>query len=169
VSPIDTAHPQLVAVTARPTTSGHYHLRLWENQDGGAQWAHLAGLESEVPAVALAWPRDPVEQAIFLATRNRVIKIYRAGEQLDVSQAFLEEEIGITALVASPDFAVDHTLYAATNRGVYRSVDVGESWQSYGLGLAEQTIVGLFPAVGTGGLLAVGLGGAIWLLAEESH
>jgi photosystem II stability/assembly factor-like uncharacterized protein len=169
VSSIDTAHPQLIAVTARPTASGHYHLQLWENQDGGAQWAHLAGLESEVPAVSLAWPHDPMEQAIFFATRNRVIKIYRAGEQFDVSQAFLEEEIGITALVASPDFAVDHTLYAATNRGVYRSVDAGATWQSYGLGLAERTIVGLFPTVDTSGLLAVELGGAIWLLSEKSH
>jgi hypothetical protein len=124
-------------------------------------------LETEVPAVSLAWPHDPVEQAIFLATRNRVIKLYRASGQLVVSQIFLEEDTGVTAIVASPDFAADRTLYAATNRGVYRSVDAGATWSPYGSGLAERTIVGLFPAVGKGGFLAVELGGAVWLLPAE--
>ena len=48
----------------------------------------------------------------------------------------------VAALAMSPNYAVDHTVFAGLRgRGVYRTTDGGESWQASGLG--DQVIVDL--------------------------
>jgi hypothetical protein len=37
-------------------------------------------------------------------------------------------EAFVTTVVVSPDFEIDHTLYAAAYKGVYKSEDGGQSW-----------------------------------------
>lgn len=170
LAPQDGAGQALVVVSAKPEVSGHYRLQLWESSDGGQQWQPLAALVSEIPAVALAWPLDPAEQALFVATRHRVIKLFYQGETpvLASTQSFLDDTLNITALTPSPTFASDGTLWAATTRGVYQSVDRGATWQPLGNGLAERSVVAILPPTADLPLQAVTLGGAVWSLGENN-
>ena len=50
--------------------------------------------------------------------------------------------VSVTALALSPDYAADHTVFAGLRgRGVYRTTDSGDTWQS--AGLSNQVIVAL--------------------------
>ena len=121
---------ELVAVTVQPTESGHFALTVWNSTDLGQQWDVLAGLTSGVPAVVMAWPHDDVEHAIFLATQHRVIKLYHSGEPptLEVHQQFFDDTLRVTALALAPDYVHSQIIWAATNGGLFRSVDRGISW-----------------------------------------
>jgi hypothetical protein len=122
----------------------------------------LASLSSGVPAVMTAWPKDNVEEAIFLATQHRVIKLYNQGEPvtLQVHQHFFDEALSVTALASAPDYVESGILWAATTGGVYRSVDRGLSW-----GLMLELPLGL-PVVWLEAtfthLNAITLGGRVW-------
>jgi hypothetical protein len=165
-SPSYTVDQTLLAVTARQNERSHFQVQVWESPDGGSQWANLAAFETEIPAVALAWPDDPVERSIFLATRNRVIRIFWHSEngELAMTQSFLDDDLNVTAIAATPTFAQDRQLYVATNHGVYLSQDAGVTWALFGEMLAERAIVALFPVSPTTPLLAVELGGMVWRL-----
>jgi hypothetical protein len=144
-------------------------LQLWQSHDGGLGWENLAGLVSELPAVALAWPVDPHEAALFVATRHRVIKLFTEPDshELRSTQRFLANTLNITALAASPAYATDQTLWAATTQGVYQSSDGGDTWANLGAGLEARSVVALVPPTATHPLRAVTLGGAVWALAED--
>ncbi|MFN8490156.1 MAG: YCF48-related protein [Caldilineaceae bacterium] len=162
-SPHYSVDQTLCTVTAQLDAQANYRIQLWHSSDDGQQWTNLAELHTEIPAVVLAWPDDPQEQAIFLGTQNRVIKIFMRApdQQLAVEQTFFDEAISITALAVSPTYAQDKMLFAASNRGVFCSEDGGATWTLLGTGLDERVVVALFPD-GRGGLQAVTLGGAVW-------
>lgn len=156
----------MCAITTQPDAQDNYQIQLWQSLDNAQSWESIAVFHTEIPAVALAWPAETSEQALFLATRNRVIKIFTRAvdQQLVVEQAFLDEMISITALLISPSYAQPQTLYAATNQGVYHSADNGQNWCALGQGLEERVVVALLPSLDTAALYAVTLGGAVWQL-----
>ncbi len=153
---------RLLAASGYVNTSGHYTFHLWETDGGGDGWSQLAELESELPSIALAWPDDPHERSLVVATRNRVIRIFqpRGEGELVSAQHFLPAEANVTALAASPAFATDRQLWAATNRGVYHSADVGVTWAAWGAALAGQPVVAIF--VTEAEVIAIELGGTVW-------
>lgn len=153
----------LIVVTAQANARGNYDIQLWRTNIGEQEWDNFAQLETEIPSVALLWPNDPAERSLFVATRNRVIRIFTAAasQELASSQSFLAEDANITAL-AAPTFHEDRRLWAATNRGVFASADGGVTWQPVGDELAERPLVALFPMLEAGALLAIELGGAVW-------
>jgi hypothetical protein len=121
---------EIVAVTALPNESGHFDIAVWHSVDLGKHWDTLAGLSSGVPAVVVAWPHDPEERALFLATQHRVIKLYHHSDPLTlhVHQHFFDEHLRVTALATAPDYVQSQIVWAATSGGLYRSVDRGQSW-----------------------------------------
>ncbi|RIK38673.1 MAG: hypothetical protein DCC55_20360 [Chloroflexi bacterium] len=161
------ADPRLVAVSAQQNSQGNYRVQVWESFDAGVQWGYLAGLETAVPAVALCWPVDPVEQSLFLATQNRVIRFFRPGGNagLASTQHFLADGVNITTIAASPAYAADRRLWVATNRGVYHSSDSGANWTAVGTALTDLPVVVIFSPDGSARLLAVELGGTFWSMA----
>ncbi|MCX6048590.1 MAG: YCF48-related protein [Chloroflexi bacterium] len=169
-SPDYAADQALCAVTAQRDEQGNYRVQLWRSMDNAQSWANLAEFYTELPAVALAWPFDPTEQAIFLATRNRVIKLFidPVDQQFVFEQRFLDQALQITALVAPADYAHQPTLYAATNQGVYETEDGGQSWAMLGQGLEGRIVVALLPTVNAA-LSAMTLGGEAWHLAFASR
>lgn len=71
----------------------------------------------------------------------------------------------VTGLAASPEYAQDRTLFAATSAGVYVSRDGGASFSGWNDGLdpAATVAVALSPAYARDRLIyALGLGGTIW-------
>jgi hypothetical protein len=61
--------------------------------------------------------------------------------------------IAVTALAASPEFAEDGTVFAATNAGVFVSRDRGDIYQSWSEGLTPPRLIGLaispsYPTIG---------------------
>lgn len=154
----------LLALSAQPTAGGHVGLSVWESHDLGASWDTLATLTSGVPAVLMAWPQDETEQAVFLATQHRIVKIYTPTKSKApaVHQYFFAEGTRVTALAASPTYADDGVLWAATDRGLFRSEDRGLTWQQAAALPDDLPVVTLLP--GTDYVAAVGLGGQVWRL-----
>ncbi len=163
------ATDRLLALSAQPTTGGHVALTVWESDDLGAHWETLAGLTSGVPAVLMAWPEDPLEQAFFLATQHRVVKIYTAPESTEpqVHQHFFAEGTRITALAASSGYRHDGVLWAGTDSGVFRSTDRGLTWQQVAA-LPDALPVVWLTADGEV-VSAVSLGGQVWRCARTSE
>jgi photosystem II stability/assembly factor-like uncharacterized protein len=155
---------KLLALSAQPTAEGHLGLSVWESHDLGASWDLLASLTSGVPAVLMAWPEDDIEQAIYLATQHRIVKIYVPAEGTEpaVHQHFFAEGTRVTALAASRTYLRDGLLWAATDSGLFRSDDRGRTWQQAATLPGALPVVTLIP--GTDHLAAVGLGGQVWRL-----
>lgn len=126
---------ELVVLSVQPNETGHFAVTVWHSVDFGANWEVLAGLTSGVPAVLLAWPQDGDEEAIFLATQHRTIKLYNQGNnqdnlpELQVHQHFFDEALRVTALAVAPDYATSGVIWAATSGGIYGSADRGMTWE----------------------------------------
>ena len=73
----------------------------------------------------------------------------------------------VRALAFSPNFATDHTLYAALAYGdVYRSTDEGANWNALGSGLSYNPVVALLAGSGAGPeVYAATVGSSVWQLA----
>ncbi len=156
----------LCAISAQVDAQRHYQVQLWRSTNNGQSWGSEATLQTEIHSVALTWPADPHERALFLATRNRVIKLYTRSSdgQLTSAQTFLAETIRITGLAASLQYAQDHTIFIATNQGVYQSTDQGNTWSPLGAGLEDRAVVAIFPSRIDIPPTAVTLGGEVWQL-----
>lgn len=155
----------LLALTVRPAESGHVALTLWESTDYGQRWEVLAGLNSGVASAQIAWPHDDKEQAIFVATQHRVIKLFQHGTppELQVLQHFFDESLRVTALVTAPDYVQSGIVWAATSQGLYRSVDRGANWALM-LDLPQSLPV-VWLQVTLTHVKAITLGGRVWRAA----
>lgn len=120
-----------VALTVQPDNANHYNVTVWQTTNRGDTWEVFAGLSSDIPVVMMNWPSDQHEAAIFLATQHRIIKLFEAGEPptLQVHQHFFDPSLQVTALAASPTYTEDHTIWAATTGGLFRSQDSGQTWE----------------------------------------
>ena len=152
--------PTLHVLTAQANDDGNFAVELWDSMDQGETWQSLAQLTSGIPAVLTAWPTDPTHPTTFLATQHRVVKLHRADGEWAVHQHFFAEATRVTALVASPDYAADGTLFAATSDGLACSRDRGETW-AWVADLPDGLPV-VWMALDDGKLAAVTLGGDVW-------
>jgi hypothetical protein len=153
---------EMIALTAQPNDNVHLAVTVWHTIDFGQAWEILANFTTGVAAVMIAWPADPTEHALFMATQHRVLKLYTQGEPpvLQVHQHFFDESLRVTALAPASDFGESGIIWAATTGGLYRSVDRGMSW-----GLMVELPQGLplvwLEATSTH-LRTITLGGRVW-------
>ena len=75
-------------------------------------------------------------------------------------QHFFAEDTRVTALAASPTYALDGRLWVTTSGGVFRSDDRGMTWSAAGAGPGGAPLVAL--VAGEASLVAVALGGQTW-------
>src|SRR5262249_12894794 len=76
----------------------------------------------------------------------------------------------VTGLVASPDYARDRTVFAATSAGVYVSRDGGASFVAWNDGLEPAATVAVAPSPAYARdrlVFALGLGGTIWRRQDD--
>jgi photosystem II stability/assembly factor-like uncharacterized protein len=77
----------------------------------------------------------------------------------------------VVALAASPKYADDRTIFAATSHGVYKSETGGLSWKAISEGLVQKSIVAiaLSPTFPTDRqVFALSLGGDLWRYVDRS-
>ena len=146
---IDPRNPSVVYVGAPfGTTRG-----LYKSVDGGGSWQWLDALRVGVTAIALD-PQSP--STVYAATGGGDGGVYRST---DGGTTWQPENTGlrvrfktragrwttttraVAALAVDP--AVPATLYAATDGGVYRSSDGGESWRAFNAGLTDPDVTSL--------------------------
>lgn len=108
-----------------------------ENQ--AESWS-ITPMPDEVRGITIApSPNFATDQTIYLS--NQQGKIYRStngGQKFALigNISPLRGNFG-TSLVISPNFSFDQTLYASGERGIYKSIDAGQTWQ----GLTETEIL----------------------------
>lgn len=148
----------LHALTGAENANQNYDIELWRFDsefEGG--WSSLAALESESPAVLTL----ATEGSIFLATQNRLIKLFMNSEsgELEVAQHFFSERTRITALTQG---ATNNEIYLATTNAFHRSLDGGSNWEELTPLPTIQPLVSLLPDPAQSTLLAITLGGQAW-------
>jgi len=153
---------------------------LWRTVDGGARWDRWL-VERDVRVVnggqrfmALAVsPSYAHDELVFAGLGPRVLKPLRharekrAGQRRPVWQAadLGGGAVAVTAVVPSPAYATDQTIFAATNAGVFISHHGGDTYQPWSEGLVPQGMVALAlsPTYPDDRLVyGLGLGGTIW-------
>lgn len=104
---------------------------VFRSNDAGATWQLVAGLP-----VGMANDLKFADQLLFtVAGGNGVEDGYGIWRSADGGQTWQPAahglaDLSVTRLVVSPDFARDGTLYALSQRGVFRSTDRGATWTS---------------------------------------
>jgi photosystem II stability/assembly factor-like uncharacterized protein len=156
-------------------TSGSAEVVLWRSIDGGERWQRwlverVGGLSRMPLALASTYA---VDESIFVGLGGRVFKPLRnaqevrSGERRPVWRGVEigKAALGITALAVSPAFGEDHTIFAATNAGIFVSRNAGDSFQPWNEGLEEPRMVcvAVSPTYRQDRLVyGLGLGGSVW-------
>ena len=117
------------------------HALIAKSTDGGMTWIHMgrAVAENKVTSIDFS-PAYATDQTIFIATATK--GIYRStdgGIQWSTTNAGLRS-LHVLDLAISPAYATDQTLLAATEAGLFRSGDRGQTWVKTAIGLPNTTV-----------------------------
>jgi photosystem II stability/assembly factor-like uncharacterized protein len=141
---------------------------VWRSTDRAQHWRRwLVERSPDSPAPAVA-----TEDVAFVGLGPHLLRPApnawetRAGERRPVwRRTTVGEDVRITAVLASPTYRADRTVYVASSAGVFVSRDGGEHVEAWGLD--EVPVVALSHS-GDDTLLAVTLGGSIWRRSLQS-
>jgi photosystem II stability/assembly factor-like uncharacterized protein len=107
--------PEILYAVARGT--------IWASSDDGRTWLNRAVGLPPVDMEIVAW--EPTHGTIWAAGHGRLFKSSDGGARwVSQGRPLAEPNTSIRGLAAS-----DTALVVATNRGVYRSLDDGETWR----------------------------------------
>ncbi|MFN8444009.1 MAG: hypothetical protein U0175_24725 [Caldilineaceae bacterium] len=114
---------------------------LYRSNSAGTHWLLSMGGFADPSVVALAAEQTDLGPVFFASSEQG--RLYRS---LDLGQNWTEIEswagLGVvTAIVLSPAYASDKTVFAATPNGIYRTLDAGESWQEASFGLLDLDVL----------------------------
>ena len=170
-----------VATTGASKQAGSGGPVVWRTTDRGRRWDRW--FEEPMapgigPARIVALPSNRWGDTVVLGLGGSVYRPrqnaweVRGGARRPVWDAVAlpgQEATGrlpaIAGLVASPEYAQDRTLFAATSAGVYVSRDGGASFAAWNDGLEPAATVAVAPSPGYARdrlVYALGLGGTIW-------
>ena len=163
-------------VTERKTGSFTTVEEVYRSSDGGVNWTQVyegrAGTTRYTQmAISPAFARDGI---LYVSSSQGLLLSGDRGRTWEV----IDETLGshqVLALLISPDFGSDNTIYANTSSlGIYRSVDRGRSWDIVTTGLTITKAEGLaispdfandatlFTGTVDGGLFISTSGGDLW-------
>lgn len=169
-----------VVAVARASSADH-PLTLWRSVDRGGRWDRWL----ELPAISwgtairvVALPTNRWDDTVVLGVGGQVMRPRpnawenKGGARRPVWDAVDlpgQDAAGrlpaIAGLAASPGYAQDRTLFAATSAGVYVSRDGGASFSAWNDGLDPAATVAVVPSPAYARdrlVYALGLGGTIW-------
>jgi hypothetical protein len=113
--------------------------------NAGSSWEPLSvPFPSATPAQPLSIAVDPTNsQIVYIASGNTVCKSVDGAQQFKCTIVFSDaiSETSITSLVIDSQRPLTIYMGAATNGGVYKSVDGGQTWTNASQGLSTQPSV----------------------------
>lgn len=161
------------ATTAHAPDTGSAVVALWRSVDGGARWEPWLEEQVHRPLPLALAPGHGPDGTVYVGLGGRVLTPrHNAWETRDGRRRPLwrgvrlaGEGVVVTALAATSNHRHEATLFAATNRGVYRSCDAGRTFAPWGEDDMPGPVVAL--AVSPNHpidrlVFAVGLDGTIW-------
>jgi hypothetical protein len=182
-APVDHAYVKGLALTPDSGLNGtlyvaadgasDHRLTVWSSEDGGKRWQTWLEHPGEIgfrKTLIVALPANPWADSLVLALRNQILRPrpnaweVKQGVRRPVWES-TELLASIAGLTASPDYAQNRTLFAATSAGVYVSRDGGASFTLWSDGLEPKATVAVAvsPAYAEDRLVyGLGLGGTIW-------
>src|SRR5262245_13749574 len=120
---------------------------LQRSDDGGKSWHQVIltpGHDEQPSVTALALSKGIDDTLHLLAGVPGGVIISRDRGTNWMAAALASPPPFVTALALSPDYAQDGIAFAATlEDGVFRSDDWGETWQPWGFGLFDLSVLGL--------------------------
>jgi photosystem II stability/assembly factor-like uncharacterized protein len=155
---------ELLVLTVQPNEAGHFGVSVWHSADLGQRWDGVAQFTTAIPVALVAWQQAAAGQTLFLATQQRVIKLFvdDITSTWQLHQHFFDEGTRITALAVGPA-QLQRTVWAATTGGLYCSHDGGLQW------MQQESVPDALPVVwldpSPTNLLAMTLGGCVWRAA----
>jgi hypothetical protein len=148
-------------------------LTVWRMDAQGDRWRRwLVEQSAEVVALGVP-PTHAVDGALFVGVNGRVHHPVRGAAEVRAGQRrpmWRAVPVGdgsarVTAVVTSPRYGLDRSVFAGTSDGVFVSDDAGERFRRCGEGPAPASILALaYPEQGD--LYALALGGSVWRLGR---
>jgi hypothetical protein len=171
----------IYVATVGPGSGGGQSVTLWRTTDRGRRWDRWL----EIPDVpgggalqVVALPANRWDDTVLVGLGGTVYRPRQGSWQIvgggrrpvwDAialpGEAAAGRVAALTGLVASPDYARDRTVFAATSAGVCVSRDGGASFTLWSDGLDAVSTVAVAPSPAYAGdrlVFALGLGGSIW-------
>jgi hypothetical protein len=167
--------------TVGPGSGGGQSLTLWRTTNQGRRWDRWLEIPdvpggSAVQVVAL--PVNRWDDTVLVGLGGTAYRPRQGSWQVTggsrrpvwdaialPGEAAAGRVAALTGLVASPDYARDRTVFAATSAGVCVSRDGGASFTPWSDGLNAVSAVAVAPSPAYAGdrlVFALGLGGTIW-------
>ena len=132
-------------VTERKTGSFRTVEEVYRSTDGGITWTQLyearAGVSRE--ATMAISPEFALDGTLYASSSEGLIRSRDRGSSWELLDERLNSQ-QVLALLISPDFGSDRTIFANTGSlGIFRSADGGESWVTATSGLSITKVEGL--------------------------
>ncbi|MCC6453994.1 MAG: hypothetical protein IT328_03550 [Caldilineaceae bacterium] len=109
----------------------------WQ-QPGAALEPLIAGM-SDLHVVAVAFAGGDAESPAKALAATATGRLFRLQENREWQEISSWAGLGVAVvLVPSPAYAQDHTLFAGTPTGIFRTQDEGKSWESCNFGLLDE-------------------------------
>jgi hypothetical protein len=155
-------------------TTSDREVVVWRSTSSGQRWHQWLVEPGRSDTLPLAIsPNYALDELVFVGHAGQVLKPLqharevRSGKRRPVwrGSELGDGTLAVTALAISPSYAQDHTLFAATNAGVFVSRDGGETYHSWSDGLTPLRTIALAtsPSYPRDRLVyALGLGGTVW-------
>jgi hypothetical protein len=174
-------HGDVYLATVGPVSSADRALTLWRTSDRGRRWdrwLELPDLPAGGAVRIAALPANPWGDTVVVGYGGRVLRPRQNAWQVsggarrpvwDACELPGQDGAGrlpaIAGLTASPDYARDRAVFAATSAGVYLSRDGGASFAAWHDDLEPPATVDVAPSPAYARdrlVYALGLGGTIW-------
>ncbi len=151
----DANNPFIAALAIAPSDGNTVYAstqdgRLWVTHDDGVTWTERDNGLSGVVIDLRVDPNDP--NHVFAVTGNHVWHLPSAGPPWQKITGSIPSNLGLYTVFVAWEPAIP-ALFVGTDRGIYRSYDLGATWVKWGQGMPNTRINDLQGEIRSGQLL----------------